>query len=97
MIKPEDVWNRNINIYPYEKVIDSTLSAPWTEEMKQKGRKVSLQLPSNVAHDAAVLPVPSAAQLERLRTKYQSGGWVFRDEPNNPCIWVFQFPKGKTL
>lgn len=96
MITPQDVWHRNINIYPYEKRIDTTLAEPWTEEMKQKGRKVSLQLSSNVAHAAGVLPVPSPDQLERLRAKYQAGGWVFRDEPNNPCIWVFEFPKGKT-
>ena len=96
MITPQDVWNRSINIYPYEKQIDSVLSDPWTEEMKQKGRKVSLYLAGTVARDAGVLALPSPAQLERLRRRYVEAGWSFHDDPKDDNVWVFDFPKGKT-
>ena len=95
MITPQDVWNRNINIQPYERQIDDTLGAPWTEEMKTHGRRVSLILSSHAASSGSVLTVPSDAQLERLREKYTKSGWVFHQDKKDENAWVFEFPKGK--
>jgi hypothetical protein len=96
VITPQDVWNRNINIYPYEKQIDSALSDPWTEEMKKEGRKVSFYLAGRDAMLAGVLAMPSVAQLDRLRKRYVEAGWVFCEDPDDSSTWVFQFPTGKT-
>jgi hypothetical protein len=95
MITPQDVWNRNINIHPYEKQIDSVLSDPWTEEMKKEGRKVSFYLSGMAAMQAGVLARPSPAQLERLRKRYIEAGWVFSEDPKDDNVWVFEFPTGK--
>lgn len=96
MITPQDVWNRNINIQPYEKQIDDILGAPWTEEMKTHGRRVSLILSSHAANSASVLAVPADTQRERLREKYTKSGWVFHQDKKDENTWVFEFPKGKT-
>ena len=95
MITPSVIWARSLNTAPYEQQIDSILTDAWTEEMKQKGRRVSLEIPASSARSAGILPTPSDDQLAILRRKYTKAGWSFRDDPNNPCIWVFQFPKGK--
>jgi hypothetical protein len=96
MIKPEEVKARNENVTPYEAQIDDTLSAAWNDEMKQKGRRVSLYIPASLANACGVLPTPNSVQLEILRRKYQAAGWVFRDDPKQSDVWVFEYPKGKT-
>jgi len=96
MIKPDEVKARNENVHPYETQIDETLGAAWTEEMKQKGRKVSLYIPASFANASGVMPTPSPTQLDILRRKYQAAGWVFHDDPKDSNTWVFEYPKGKT-
>jgi hypothetical protein len=95
MIKPADVKMRNENVYPYERQIDETLSAAWTDDMKHKGRRVSLEIPHSVARGAGVLPSPSDVQLDILRRKYQAAGWLFSEDPKQSSVWVFEYPKGK--
>jgi hypothetical protein len=96
MIKPEEVKARNENVHPYETQIDETLRSPWTEEMRQKGRKVSIIIPPAFASSCGVLPVPSPSQQEILRRGYRAAGWVFHEDPKQPEVWVFEYPKGKT-
>jgi hypothetical protein len=96
MIKPEEVRARNENVAPYEAQIDDTLSSAWSEEMKEKGRKVSLHIPASLANACGVMPLPSFDQLATLRLKYQAAGWVFRDDPKQHHVWVFDYPKGKS-
>jgi hypothetical protein len=95
MINPDEVRARNENVHPYETQIDEALSAAWTEEMKEKGRKVSLYLSASHASRCGVMPVPSSDQLAILRLKYQGAGWVFRDDTKDSNTWVFEYPKGK--
>ena len=95
MITPSVIWARSLNVAPYEQQIDSALTDAWTEEMKQKGRRVSIEITGTAARASGILTTPSADQLAILRRKYTKAGWSFREEPNNPCIWVFHFPKGK--
>jgi hypothetical protein len=95
MITPSEVKARNENILPYEKQIDETLSAPWTDEMQQHGRIVSYRLYA-AARNSGVCDVPNTVQLERLRERYEKAGWLFRDDPKTANAWLFEYPKGKT-
>lgn len=96
MITPDEVRHRNMNIQPYIKQIDHTLGSPWTEEMKAKGRRVSLRLPHSVASDSRVLCDPSDEQLASLEHAYRASGWVFKpDTKGESPAWVFEYPKGK--
>lgn len=95
MITPKDVLDRNRNVLPYERQIDDVLRAPWTEEMKKKGRKVSLRIPMSVAQSAGILEVPGPDQLATLEHVYRQGGWVFQLDPKQDDVWVFEYPKGK--
>ena len=97
MISPKDVLERNRNIKPYIEQIDKTLRSAWTEEMKAKGRRVSLRIPMPVATDAGVLEEPSAEQAAALADGYRAAGWVFKpDTKSETTVWVFEYPKGKT-
>lgn len=97
MITPKDVLARNRNVMPYEQYIDLTLRAPWTEEMKQKGRRVSLRIPKPVADECGVLEAPSPEQVDTLEHIYRAAGWVFKpDQKSETPVWVFEYPKGKT-
>jgi len=96
MITPRDVLDRHRNIQPFERQIDDTLRSPWTQEMKQKGRKVSLRIPSTVANYAGVLELPSSEQLDSLERVYLSAGWSFKPDAKQEDVWVFEYPKGKT-
>ena len=96
MITPKDVLDRHRNVQPFERQIDDALRSPWTEEMKQKGRKVSLRIPKSAAEYSGVLECPSPEQLETLTRVYQSAGWSFKPDPKQSDVWVFDYPKGKT-
>jgi len=96
MIRPAEVKAKNENVQPYETQIDETLGAAWTEEMKQKGRRVSLHIPPAFAANYCVLTTPSPVQLDILRRKYRDAGWVFNDDPKQEHVWIFEYPKGKT-
>jgi hypothetical protein len=96
MISPKDVLERNRNIKPYVAQIDEALRAPWTEEMKSKGRRVSLRIPKPLADAAGVLEVPSDEQAAALDHGYRAAGWVFKpDTKSETLVWVFEYPKGK--
>jgi hypothetical protein len=96
MITPKDVLDRHRNVQPFERQIDDSLRSPWTEEMKQKGRKVSLRIPRSAAEYSGVLDFPSPEQLDTLTRVYQSAGWSFNPDPKQFDVWVFEYPKGKT-
>jgi hypothetical protein len=96
MISPKDVLDRHRNIQPFERQIDDTLRSPWTEEMKQKGRRVSLRIPKSAAEYSGVLESPSPEQAETLERVYRSAGWSFKPDPKQSDVWLFDYPKGKT-
>jgi hypothetical protein len=97
MIDPKDVLVRNMNVLPYERQIDATLRAAWTDEMKTKGRRVSIRIPKPEADAAGVLEVPTPEQAESLARAYRNAGWDFKpDTKSETIVWVFQYPKGKT-
>lgn len=95
MITPKDVLDRNMNPRPYEAQIDDTLRAPWTEEQKKNGRKVSLRIPKGLADGAGVLESPSREVVDCLEHAYRQSGWVFRPDSKQADVWVFEYPKGK--
>ena len=96
MITPKEVAASNLNVRPYEQQIDAALRAPWTEDMKRNGRKISLRIGQSEADVGRVLRSPSPDQRDVLRRIYTSAGWSFMESSKEPDEWIFQYPKGKT-
>lgn len=93
MIRPEEVRARALNITPYEDQIDMALGAPWTQEMREGGRIVSLVLPIHIAKANHVFAAPTEEQKARLRTKYEAAGWKIRSSRADSDTWIFDFPE----
>jgi hypothetical protein len=96
MIKPQEVLARHKTIKPFEASIDSTLRAPWNEEMQRRGRRVSLLISHGEADEHGTHRSPSQVQRALLRRKYKDAGWVIKDDPESKDAWVFMFPKDLT-
>ena len=98
MVIPSHVSALHRNVRIYEDVIDTQLESPWTDNMRNSGKKVSLRVPPERAAAQNQPSHPSSVQEGILFDKYTAAGWGIKRTGSTSGYqeWLVQFPAEKS-